>query len=598
MKSIKILAPKAIILLLSIFHAKASSGELTRSNSQIPRPSAPITRNNSFLTANNAARVPQPFDFNDLNARLLELSNGRGRESIIRRSSIRSNTSSRKSSIFTSYHPAVGETDTTLQKSIKTLRSNCAFLKIFQTEEINSIFNNWEQIHINYLNQISQSTEPIVRLITVLERNTDIKTIKLQSSSPETNKFIEKIKSLVRDNALTQEDEIDFKWHISRVVDGGKEIVNIIFSNETTRFNKLIQYICKERDEIYKGMYFKNNMDKKETIEIIIQLLKVLVSIEANMHNNLVEMDKKTRRKIALLGIDLDKDIFEMSADPDSLVSGIERIYDLLTPGVVVKKLTEKMAENIKDSLIRIKDADPHDIHPICKIIISSVCKSMINDFIAESAGSKGLFFFGCEIKFTYTAIKSGLWIYEKLHSLNKTRDIPEETSRITCCRKSRIKAKKLFPMPLPSDMEEAQEIFRRSILMEIENTTKSQEEHDNNHFLCIENIECFRNRFENNLSHALLLSEGFRRFNNKIPQGIHRLSTKYVLMMPRDNRKEHSALFYRALTLMPMEKILIEENLRFLSHYALQVVTNGSIEQNAFKRFMLNPERADLIEP
>ncbi|KAI5141076.1 hypothetical protein NEAUS04_2749, partial [Nematocida ausubeli] len=43
---------------------------------------------------------------------------------------------------------------------------------------------------------------------------------------------------------------------------------------------------------------------------------------------------------------------------------------------------------------------------------------------------------------------------------------------------------------------------------------------------------------------------------------------------------------------------ILIEENLRFLSHYALQVVTNGSIEQNAFKRFMLNPERADLIEP
>ncbi|KAI5164099.1 hypothetical protein NEAUS03_2432, partial [Nematocida ausubeli] len=594
MKSIEILVPKAIILLLSIFHAKASSGQLTRSNSQIPRVSAQISRSNSFLTANNTFRGVVPFDLEDINLRLQKLSNAQGQDQIVRRGSIRSNNSSRKSSIVTSYHPTVEETDTNLQKAIKTLRSNCAFLKIFQSEEINRIFNNWEQIHTNYLNQIARGTEPIIRLINTLERNKDIKTIKLENSSPETNKFIEKIKSLVKENALTQEDEKEFKWHISRVVDGGKEIVNIIFSNETTRFNKLIQYISKKKNEIYKGMYFQNNMDKQETVEIIIKLLKILVSIEGNMHNNLVEMDKKTRHKITSLGINLEKDIFEMSADPDSLINGIERIYDLITPGAVVKKLTEKMKKNIKDSLDRIKDADPSDIHPICKIVISSVCKSMINDFIAESAGSKDLFFFGCEIKFTYTAIKSGLWIYEKLHGLNKDREIDAETtSFISCCTKNKIKARKLFPMPLPSDMAKEKEIFRRCILVEIENTTKSKEEHDNNHFLCIENIECFRDTFDMNLSHTLLLSEGFRRFNDKIPEGVHRPNTKYVFLMHRDNRKEHSALFYRALTLMPIEKILIEENLRFLSHYALQVITNGSIEQNAFRKFMLEPEKA-----
>ncbi|KAI5164627.1 hypothetical protein NEAUS03_2534, partial [Nematocida ausubeli] len=47
-----------------------------------------------------------------------------------------------------------------------------------------------------------------------------------------------------------------------------------------------------------------------------------------------------------------------------------------------------------------------------------------------------------------------------------------------------------------------------------------------------------------------------------------------------------------------PIEKILIEENLRFLSHYALQVITNGSIEQNAFRKFMLEPEKAGLVQP
>ncbi|OAG32979.1 hypothetical protein NEIG_01552 [Nematocida sp. ERTm5] len=510
----------------------------------------------------------------------------------------RSVTISRKSS-FTLSCAAASRYNKVDEKLIRDFNNNCEVLKFFSKNEIDDILKNWESIHAKYLEIISKVDDPLIELIHNIETNSKIITNDVcKEKTAEIEEYIKKIERIFGSRNIIEKDRKGLYECLNALKNVGEKNIKLVFKNSNNRMRGLHQIVNSTKSAIkdeFSKVYFKNNEDKKEIIWRIVDLMNIIVRLEKKIQNDIPELSKSLISDLAKHGMDADKDAQVASKSTQDCIKTIESILFVATPGFITIELTSKMRTFIKNEICGIEDRHNGNKNVICKLIISVVCKSLLNHFIAESSSSRDVFLFGCNLKANFSAIHAGIKFYGILENIElRSKNINQSSLRASKRRTGTSYFTSLFSSQTDSITEQIQSAeneLKQALMVSSHELESKKLLTKNNVFMYLENIDYFKHPFDNQSKYNRLISEIFSYIDYEIDSPTNTFKMKDDTPYNINALTIYTVLFYRIMTLASIENILIDINFIAVAKYALRIVTNQSDEQKYIINFLLNTD-------
>ncbi|EIJ92930.1 hypothetical protein NEPAR06_0870 [Nematocida parisii] len=498
------------------------------------------------------------------------------------------------------------------EKLIRDFNNNCMALKFFSKDQIDDILKNWESIHAKYLEIISNVDDPLIELIHDIETNSEIiASNDCNEKTTEIEEYIKKIEGIFGSQNIIEEDRKGLYECLNALKNVGEENIKLVFKNSNDRMRGLHKIVDSaknaikdEFNKIYfqscfklkkKKVYFQKNKDKKEIIWRIVDLMNIIVRLAEKIQNGILEPSKSLISDLAKHGMNADNDMQIGSSSLKDCIKTIESILFAATPGFITIELTSKMKMFVRDEMLSIKNKHNNNPNMICKLIISVVCKSLLNHFIAESSSSRDVFLFGCNLKANFSAIQAGIKFYHILENIElRSKNVKQSSLRASKRRTVTSYFTSLFDRKngsITEQIKSAENDLKHALMESSRELENKKPPSKNNVFMYLGNIDYFEQPFDNESKYNRLISEVFSYIDYEMDSLNNTFKMKNDTSHNINALAIYTVLFYRIMTLASIENILIDMNFMAVSKYALRIVANQSDEQKYIMNFLLNPD-------